>query len=497
MGLLDKLTKRRRNKNSSWIRNIISGSIYRVSDIKIESSYQDIKTQIECARSLAKDSQVSTALNFYATDSTLRNTEGNIIWASAKDDKFEEAAQVINSCFKKWKINRYVRDHILELATVGNLYIPTTRLYADNGSGLARKQIGLETNTIQDENFDIIPSYKLQPEEVVHLWKQGKPEGFIWQPDDEFKNKAQILMYPEEAILHFSLGGLLGEYTLDALDPDGKEIQYDIQFAQPLMERAFQPTQTLSLLEDSVLLSSLIRVVKFINVDVGTSTEEDEIRQTLEDIKQAIETQLSLDTSTGDIQSFVNPQSPNNLIYLPKVGGQDAVSITDLNMAEATEQDSKLLDYFQNKKLSVLGVPKEAMNYSSNEGLGGAGSVLSQRSQLYADSLQRIETAYIEGWVDGFNKYFTAKGFPGYVDNFTLHMQPIITQQSTIASEKRDAALSQASAIVDLMTNLGVDNANNYRNVLVEILSESLPSTGAEVPSWSLNPTVGGENDEF
>ena len=148
--------------------------------------------------------------------------------------------------------------------------------------------------------------------------------------------------------------------------------------------------------------------------------------------------------------------------------------------------------------MSVLGVPKEAMNYSSNEGLGGAGSVLSQRSALYANALQRIKTSYIEGWTQAFNKYFAAKGYSGLADKFQLHMEPIITQQSTITFEKRDAAIGQASAIVDLMKTLGIDNADSYKNTLVEILTEVLPMTGSHIRDWHIHPEPEGDGaDEF
>ena len=264
------------------------------------------------------------------------------------------------------------------------------------------------------------------------------------------------------------------------------------------MDRATQPTQTLSLLEDAMLLSSLTRIVKFINVECGNA-EEDEIQSTLQQIKDAIEQQLSLNTETGDAQSFVNPQSPNNLIYLPKINGADAVSITDLNMAEATEADNKLLEYYQNKKLSVLGVPKEAMNFSSAEGLGGAGSVMSQRSALYANALSRLETAYINGWTDAINKYFTAKNLTGYVDKFELHMNPILTEMSVLNFDKRDAAIAQASSLVELMKSVGVEEQKEYRTAIVEILAEVLPKTGTAANTWSIDieNAEGGPTDAF
>ena len=467
----------------SFLRTVVGGSLYRLSDVRSNNDVADIKTKIDVMRALAKDSQVGTAISYYATDATTTNSSGDVIWATPISDKYKEAAEMINQLFARWKVNLYAREHIEELATIGNLYIPTTELYKDTGTQLTKKNVALGQNTIVDPEFDIIPSNQVPPEDVVHVWEKGQPKGYIYQPATT--GYGEYYIYPDSAIIHFSLGGLLGKYTITGIDKEGNETEYDIQFANPLMERAVQPTQTLSLLEDAMLLSSLSRVIKFINVEAGT--EETEIRDNLQQIKDAIEQQLAINTASGDAQSFVNPQSPNNLIYLPRVNGQDVVSVTDLNMAESNEQDSKLLNHYQDKKLSVLGVPKEAMNFSSNEGLGGAGSVLSQRSAIYANGLNRLETAYMEGWKQAINTYFTMRGYSGFVNKYELHMNPIITELSTVQFDKRDAAINQATAIVALMKDLNVEDVSEYRSALTEILSEVLPKLGTAVNGWDVD----------
>lgn len=495
---LDRLIPGRRQVNGKvldmplYLRNIVTGSMYKISDIRGSGGFSDIKTQIDTMRALARDSQISIALSYYATDATTVNTAGQIIWATPVDDNSKDVAEVVNELFKRWNINSYARDHILELATIGNLYIPTTYLYRDTPESGTEMKVVLDNNTIPDNDFDIVPSYKIPPETIVHLWYHGKPRGYIMDPDDNNYRDAMIL--PESGCIHFSLGGLLGDYTLAARDPDGNDIEYDIQFASPLMASAVQPTQTLGLLEDAIILSSLIRTIKFLIIECGS--QETEIKDALQQVKDAIEQQLALNTATGDAQSFVNPQSPNNLIYMPKINGQDPISIVDLNMAEATDADNKLLEYYQDKKLSVLGVPKEVMNFSSNEGLGGAGSVLSQRSAIYANSLQRLETAYMEGWRSAINQYFIQRNMTGFVDKYQLHMNPIITTQSTIQFEKRDSALSQAGSVVDLLKNLGVTKDEPYHQALVEILSEVFPQMGTDATTWDIDVTNsdGGNN---
>lgn len=484
-------------QKSSWLRSVLTGTLFNRNMIQGDTSIKDIKSQIDVMRALARDSQISTALSYYATDATTPNTSGQIIWAVPLEPKDEEVADIINALFKKWRVANYARDHILELATIGNLYIPTSKLYSEDGTSKYSSgiRVGLDSNTIRDDDYNIIPSYKIPPEDVIHLWYQGEPKGYILQPDEEVGGNYRIL--PESSIIHFSLGGLLGDYSITGLDRDRNEIEYDIQFAQPLMERAVQPTQTLNLLEDAMLLSSLSRVIKFLNVDCGVGTEEDEVRDSLQQIKDAIEQQLTINTSTGDAQSYVNPQSPNNLIYLPKINGQDAISVTDLNMAESTETDNKLLQYYQDKKLSVLGVPKEAMNFSSAEGLGNAGSVMSQRSAIYANSLYRLENAYIQGWTSAINHYFINKNMSGFVDRFELKMNPILTEMSSVQFEKRDSAINQAQVLTDLMKALGVDDRNEYREVLSEILSEVLPKAGSAASGWKIDVSSGGDVDEI
>ena len=141
-----------------------------------------------------------------------------------------------------------------------------------------------------------------------------------------------------------------------------------------------------------------------------------------------------------------------------------------------------------------MGVPKEALNYSSSEGLGGAGSVLSQRSMLYANSLQRLETAYKEGWRDAINTYFRVRNMNSMVDGYVLNMQPIITALSTIISEKRDSAVNQASSLVQLLSDIKVSGNEPYLKALQEALKEEFPDLGSSIMSYNIH--VADENND-
>ena len=139
----------------------VGGTFYKVSDLRGASDIEDIRTQINVMRALAQDSQISTALNYYATDATTANSSGDIIWATAIDDEHKNVADIINQCFKRWKVNDYARDHILELATIGQVYIPTTETYRSAGQHQTRQLVSLDDNTLVNTDYDIIPSYMI------------------------------------------------------------------------------------------------------------------------------------------------------------------------------------------------------------------------------------------------------------------------------------------------------------------------------------------------
>ena len=86
--ILDKLRKalNKPPKQKSYLRYVASGSFIRLSDARGITSVNDIRSVIQTMRNLAKDSQISTALSYYATDCTVPNSSNQIIWATSEDE---------------------------------------------------------------------------------------------------------------------------------------------------------------------------------------------------------------------------------------------------------------------------------------------------------------------------------------------------------------------------------------------------------------------------
>ena len=98
-----------KKENASFLRNVLNsittGYLYKPSEIRGSSSVASIKTVIDTMRALTRDSQISTALSYYATDATITNGDGRIIWAVAKSEKDKDAAKIVNTLLKRWNVD--------------------------------------------------------------------------------------------------------------------------------------------------------------------------------------------------------------------------------------------------------------------------------------------------------------------------------------------------------------------------------------------------------
>ena len=97
------------------------------------------------------------------------------------------------------------------------------------GKNKIESRVVLDNNTIPDSEFDIVPSTKIPPEDIIHLWYRGQPSGFIYKPSDDSTN-SDVTIVPEDGVIHFSLGGLLGDYTFDVVEKSGDIKTYDIHY---------------------------------------------------------------------------------------------------------------------------------------------------------------------------------------------------------------------------------------------------------------------------
>lgn len=110
-----------------------------------------------------------------------------------------------------------------------------------------------------------------------------------------------------------------------------------------------------------------------------------------------------------------------------------------------------------------------------NSGDGGglsSGTALTKLDNKYARAVKRIQNAYIQGITNLINLFAIRKGFPDYVNSFTIKM----VSPSTIEDDDRDQQLDNR---INMLTNL-VDflkNLNIYDDNTIKEVTEYLTST--------------------
>lgn len=61
-------------------------------------------------------------------------------------------------------------------------------MYKINGSNSRSRsmQVAIDNNSIPDNSFEVIPSTNILPEDIIHIWEQGVPQGYMYKPTEKF-----------------------------------------------------------------------------------------------------------------------------------------------------------------------------------------------------------------------------------------------------------------------------------------------------------------------
>ena len=228
---------------------------------------------------------------------------------------------------------------------------------------------------------------------------------------------------------------------------------YKIKSGKSILEDAYPVTQTLKLLEDSLVLNRMTRsaILRLIQIEVGDMPKQD-VTNLLHRYRSLFEQKMSMNVQAGQAKAFNSPGPMDNMVYAPTKNGIGAINVQNIG-GDVNVKDIADLDYFNNKKLAALKIPKQFLNFDSPEGIGGNGVSLTKISSRYAHTIIRIQNAYIQGITDLLNYFFIDKD-QDYVNKFTIRMVTPSTIEDNERSEKLNNDISQTRDILDLLTDL-------------------------------------------
>lgn len=466
---------------------------------------------------MLEDPIIAAAIEMYADDATPYNDEGNVIWAEGDDQEIVDAA---NRLITVLGLNSKAWRHIYSLCVYGDLYL---RLYREGDQSdyttMYSQNNSYTTLTIKPEDaqrpLEEYVEFVDNPACLFDLQNKDKTTGFMRvadttqiKTDTVFSTQtlqsvrvSDTTLYDRKAFIHISLSESISRTPelLKVEDENGESSVYKIKSGKSVLEDAYPVTQSLKLLENSLLLNRLTKsaIVRLLQIEVG-DMPKNEVTNLMHRFKNNLEQKMAIDTRLQTSKSYNSPGPMDNIVYSVTKDGKGAVNVQNLG-GDVNVKDIVDLDYFNNKKLAALKIPKQFLNFDSPEGIGGNGVSLTKISSRYAHTIKRIQNAYIQGITNLINYFFLDKKLNSYINMFTIKMVSPSTVEDAERAEIISNNIGQIRDIMDLIADL--PEKQRYQ-VLSDLFANKLNMTDI---ATIINEYIGkmpdengdGMNDDF
>ncbi len=457
---------------SDNVTNALLSDISAIQEFRtISSNRNDKYTGFE---EMLEDPIIAAALEMYADDACQYNDNGQIIWAEGDN---VEAVKAANRLIDVLDINKNCWRDIYSLCTYGDLYL---RLYKEGDeSDYVTIYDRLDNDSSQllvkpeepAKKYEEYIEYVENPASMFDLQTKGKTAGFMRVCDAskiktnniynsqplQTVESGNVISYDRMSFIHISLSESIKrnpELLQVTYGEDGTDNKiYKVKSGKSILEDAYPVTQTLKLLEDSLVLNRMTRsaILRLVQVEVGDMPKAD-VTNLLHRYKNQFEQKIAMNVNTGLTKSFNSPGPMDNMVYTPTKNGIGAITVQNIG-GDVNVKDIVDLDYFNNKKLAALKIPKQFLNFDSPEGIGGNGVSLTKISSRYAHTIIRIQNAYTQGIADLLN-YFFINNKLDYVNKFNIRMVSPSTLEDNERSEKLNNDIGQTRDLLDLVAEL-------------------------------------------
>ena len=347
-------TDERQQTNLSSLRDRytkIQKSFYEQAGGAQSMAYQQVRREVfRDFDAMDNDPILSSALDIYADESTLKNEFGDTLMVHSDNQKVQDVLNnlfydVLNIEFNLWP---WVRN----MCKYGDFFLG---LEVAEGKGIVNVTPHSVYNTERLERTD--PSNPNSVKFKITEDPNGKQE------------------YENFEIAHFRL---LSDTNW-------------LPYGKSMLENGRRLWKQLSLMEDAMLIHRIMRAPekRVFKIDIGNipPTEVDNYMQRIINKMKKVP---FIDKNTGDYNLKYNMQNLTEDFYLPVRGGDSGTSIDNLAGLEyATIED---IDYLKNKMFAALKIPRAYLGYEEN--VNGK-ATLAAEDVRFARTIERIQRTVI------------------------------------------------------------------------------------------------------
>ena len=449
---------------------------------------------------MMNDSTLNAILECYTADVVDTNDVGDAVWCEAPDSA---VANHITYLLESLNINKNINRWTKKLIKYGDLYLKLYResdLKDDPLFNNKRKEkeklveaVDVSVHNQNDHYVHYVEAVS-NPSEFFELTKYGKTMGYIKAPinvQTPFGNaqdstsfnllryhlrKRDITLYAPTDYVHAYLGDnssriqeevniFMNDYNYDnKLEP----LVYQVRRGESLFNNVFKVWREMTLLENSLLLARITKsaIVRILSIEVGDMPKE-QATNLLSRIKSQVEQKSALDTNVS-MAEYANPGPIENVIYVPTHNGQGNITSSQIG-GDVDPKQLTDLDWFNNRLFGALGVPKQYFGFTDDGAGFNGGKSLSIISSRYGKKVKYIQKALCQAITDIINLLLLDSGYESYVNQFSIKMQPPITQEEL---DRREASDNKIRYVGDIMNQLNeVEDKQARLKILKSLLS--------------------------
>jgi hypothetical protein len=375
--------------------------------------------------SMDRDSIISSILDIYSDEATLKNDMGDVIRIKSSDEKLKKTLHnlfydVLNIEFNLWGWIRGMNKY-------GDYYL---HLDIDDELGVVNAQPLSVYETRREEGYDLDNPYSVRFEV-----EQQNTNAISHQNQTKFLESFQVA--------HFRL---LTDTNF-------------LPYGRSLLEGARKTWKQLVLMEDAMMIHRIMRAPekRIFKIDIGNIPPA-EVDSYMSNIIDQMKKVPYVDEATGEYNLKFNMQNMLEDYYLPVRGGQSGTEIDSLSGMEFGGIDD--IEYLKNRMMAALKVPKAFIGYE--EGVEGK-STLAQQDIRFARSVERIQKIVLSELTKIAIVHLYAQG---YEDSELVNFELELTTPSIVYEQEKANLWSEKVTLVRDMKELKMISQEwMYKNI--------------------------------
>ena len=376
-----------------------------------------------------EDSIISSALDIYADESTLKDEFGDVLTISSTNEKVEKVLHnlfydVLNIEFNIWP---WIRN----MCKYGDFYLKLDIV----------ETLGV-TNVMPLSSYEMYREEGIDPEnpevgEFTHDPTMGGAAGGYNGVSAAKSN------YGNYEVAHFRL---LNDMNF-------------LPYGKSMIEPARKVFKQLTLMEDAMLIHRIMRAPekRIYKIDIG-NIPPNEVDTYMQRVIQQMKKTPYIDQTTGQYNLKFNMQNMLEDVYLPVRGGQSGTEIDTMSGMDWTGIDD--IDYLKHRMFAALKIPKAFLGYE--EGVEGKATLAAQDVR-FARTIERVQRIFVSELTKIAMVHLYSQGF---TDEDMVDFSLELSNPSTIHEQEKlelwDTKINLAASMKDIQM-LGEDWI--YKNI--------------------------------